>query len=260
MPFNTVLEDNLLPFGSVKLGRLVLNSKAPLDDFYDQPEIPEALCQEQQNFEQIQKNSKYSRLRARIARLFYLNQENRQEDAAYLTGSKAKTYTLENSGAWFKEACKTVETRKWLEAAITEGSDVYLVIGYHTIFDAHSHVREGVTVRQETRGANAGGEQAEAGFDTTRNAATKVQRTHVTLGEQIYAVQYRKLAFKAFSSRIPETLALERGNRWKVFWGLRGVEDTGEDDVVQADLTDELPEEPFEESCEVGDDNETFLF
>ncbi|RPA98566.1 hypothetical protein L873DRAFT_1686870 [Choiromyces venosus 120613-1] len=263
----TILGDTLLPLGSVKLGRLVLNAKAPLDDFYDQPTTPTPLAQDQKNFELIQKNSKYSKLRAHVSRLLYMNYEDQHKDAAALTGTKAKTYKLENSGEWFREACKTTETRKWLEGAIEDGSSVYLVIGYHTIFDPQFHVKEGMVVNQALGGTATSPsptptptEPGGAGFDTIRDASSKNYVTITTLGEQIYAVQYRKLEFKGFSSRTLDKLTLERGNRWKVFWGLRGVEDTGDDDVVEANLSDELPDEESEECCEVGDDNERFLF
>lgn len=62
-------------------------------------------------------------------------------------------------------------------------------------------------------------------------------------GEQIYAIQYRKIKFSWFSSPKIEKSFLEPDNRWKVFWeaGTRGDEsdEEEEDDVLEVDFTDE---------------------
>ena len=55
----------------------------------------------------------------------------------------------------------------------------------------------------------------------------------VAEGEQVSAVQYRKVQFKWYLSRDLDRAALEKGSRWKVHSSLRGQE-IGTNDVVEA--------------------------
>lgn len=62
-------------------------------------------------------------------------------------------------------------------------------------------------------------------------------------GEQVFAVIYRKIRFKRFSSRTVANMFLEPTNRWKSCWDWRGMEEEVEDgddddDMVEANLTD----------------------
>ena len=67
----------------------------------------------------------------------------------------------------------------------------------------------------------------------------RVQRRFVATGEQIGAVQYRKVRFRWFSSRDLDKATLDKENRWKIYWNVRGQE-TANDDILEADLQDEL--------------------
>jgi hypothetical protein len=60
----------------------------------------------------------------------------------------------------------------------------------------------------------------------------------VAAGEQIYAVQYRKVRFRWFSSRDLERAALEKGKQWKVHGSLRGQE-VGTNDVLEAAISED---------------------
>lgn len=92
--------------------------------------------------------------------------------------------------------------------------------------------------------APLGGGVLGSSVGNVREVNNRAECTFVGPGEQVYAIQYRKLRFGWFSSRKIEKSKLERDNRWKIFWSpdIRGGtdEDDGEDDVVEVDLTDEL--------------------
>jgi hypothetical protein len=60
----------------------------------------------------------------------------------------------------------------------------------------------------------------------------------VAAGEQIHAVQYRKVRFRWFSSRDLDRATLEKGNRWKVHGSLRGQE-VGTNDVLEAAISED---------------------
>jgi hypothetical protein len=66
------------------------------------------------------------------------------------------------------------------------------------------------------------------------------ERTYTACGDGMYAVQYRKLRFKWYSSRNLEKATLEKDNRWKLSPEARGDDDGDEDDVVEVLLDDGL--------------------
>lgn len=228
-----LLQNSLLPLNSVQLGRLVLNAKNPQQDFLD-PQSgqlqPESIVRPQENFEDILTLSRSSRLRSRITALLAISYENRDVKSASLTATQATTYQLLNSGVWFENACAIPETRQWLKRAIDRSSPIYLVVGYHTLTNARA------TERVTSRGTTDGGARITGSsiFGATTPAAlsylltSKVDRNRRinyshsrsfdAPGEQIYAIQYRKVEFKWYSSRRIDNTSLEQDNRWKVYW------------------------------------------
>lgn len=143
-------------------------------------------------------------------------------------------------------------TRKWIEQAIAQGDDIYLVVGYYTTVDAqivqggaiatNSSARLDVPVAASLAAAGVVvpmTDLLDAGFAGHNRHDERVQRRFVATGEQVCAVQYRKVRFKWFSSHDLAKAALDRDNRWKVYWNVRSQE-TRKDDVLEADLQDEL--------------------
>ena len=53
-----------------------------------------------------------------------------------ITTTQVDTYALANSGQWFTEAMSLEVTRKWVEKAIDQGDDIYLIAGFHTASNA----------------------------------------------------------------------------------------------------------------------------
>jgi hypothetical protein len=58
--------------------------------------------------------------------------------------------------------------------------------------------------------------------------------------KQIRAIQYRKVDFEWFRSRDLDRASLEKSSRWKIYWGTRDEEYSGDeedaDDVLEAKL------------------------
>lgn len=278
MKSRALLQNSLLPLDSVKLGRLVLNAKNPQQDYLDPLDsVPEATINPQEKFHETLHSSKNVKLLSRLTALLAVGYETRDTDSATLSAVQATTYQLTNSGTWFRKACAKQETRSWFEEAIEENdSDVYLVVGYHTVTDAQ--ITEGTTTRRkndaavELSGSLISGTAAPAAVtdllslrvNSTRDTSHKQTRSFHAPGEQIYAVQYRKVEFKWLSSKSIDKTTLERNNRWKIFWsadrrGGQEMEPEGEDDVLEADLTDELDLES-QETYLSEDGTEEFMF
>ena len=73
-------------------------------------------------------------------------------------------------------------------------------------------------------------------------SSTSRSTQYVAPGEQVYAVQYRKVQFQWFSSRTVDNAELEKGCRWKVYTNYRSVSEDTENDVVEATLGEGLCE------------------
>jgi len=262
-----LLQQSLLSLDSVRLGRIVRDAREPHQDFLDpfQSDNPDAIVKRHQNFDEILKSSKSVSLRTRLTKLVSTTCEYQDANIVTMTADEANTYQLTNSGSWFNKACKLNDTRSWIIESIEHGYDLYLIVGYFTVKNAR--IREEIITRRQT-----GGEfEIPATILTTTpvsltpalGAGAGTRQRHVRTfdvhGEQVYAVQYRKVVFKWYSSRSLDSASLEKSNRWKIQWGVRGQEDDGEDDVLEANLTDEL-ELDFEEQYVSEDGTEEFLF
>lgn len=247
-----------LSMDSIKLGRLVLNTRDPQQDYQDPPatEPPIITKNQLQDFEQIRSSARASTFRSRLAGLLSQTFENRNDDLVDYSAAESSIYSLNNTKAWFTQACGATETREWLEQAIEGGSNIYLVVGYHTLVNARFTQRADSTMT----GLASGGVQASVGppgtavVDLTssigggREVGKKYKRSFAAIGEQIYAVQYRKLKFKWFSSRSIKSSFLEPNNRWKICSEVRGDEEEGEDDVVEVEISEDGDDDADDES------------
>lgn len=258
-----------LSLDSIKLGRLVLNTRDPQQDYQDPPptaDPPTVTITQAQDFEELRISTRASKFRARLASLLSQSLENKTTAQVDFSAAKSLTYLLNNTTAWFTRACGAAESRQWLEAAIEGGSSVYLVVGYHTLVDARfTQLADSSAVRAVAGGVrvSAGAAGAAAVVDLTtavdgeRESESRFKRSFVTMGEQIYAVQYRKIRFRWFSSRSVGNSFLEPRNRWKVCFDVRGSEeDEGEGDVVEVGVEGEGEEGEEQDEDEGGSESE----
>jgi hypothetical protein len=82
------------------------------------------------------------------------------------------------------------------------------------------------------------GNLADPAVTIQRQGDHGLRKQFVAPGEQVYAVQYRKVKFKWYSSRDLDRAALEKGSRWMVHGTVRGQE-VGTNDVVEATISEE---------------------
>ncbi|KJK66041.1 hypothetical protein P875_00021818 [Aspergillus parasiticus SU-1] len=145
-----------------------------------------------------------------------------------------KTYYLDNSEQWFRDAAQQEEVRKWMERVIDEGESIYLVVGYHTVL----YARIGM---QRSKGKEIGGQLTapiSAGL-LASGVAVPLGGLFEAPGEQIVAVQYRKVKFGFLSSRNVDTAVLNKVARRKPYDGPRYLYSEA-DDMVEVELEDRL--------------------
>ena len=252
---STLICDTFLSPQSIRLGRFVRNIDEPQSDFFDADcEIPSdsILIKHQHRYNEVQRDAKERSFTATLTSLLSTSRTKRNKTSIQVSTDQVKTYQLSNSGSWFKSAVKSEAARERINESIDDGDDIYLIVGYHTITDAR--IVEGIVDEASTSAwlklpvgealATAGivvplGNLVDPGFGVQNSHQQGTHRRFVAVGEQVCAVQYRKVRFKWFSSRDLEKSSLDKINCWKVYWSVRGQE-IGTNDVLEVDLQEDL--------------------
>ena len=269
---STVIQRNFLPLSSVQLGRFVLNVDEPHSDYQDPSSdvISSTITNPHTGYNRVQRDASGGGLAATLTRLVSASRRKHNSGFTQVASEQVLTYQLNNSGLWFKRAIADKDLRQWIIEAIQNGDDVYMIVGYYTMLNAR--VFEGGNTLSEsslqlevpvTASLAAGGVTLPIGsdmdpsFGADRRQDQQVQTKFVAPGEQICAVQYRKLQFKWYSSRDLDKASLAE-NRWQVFLGMRGQEPEI-NDVLEADLQEKLELDSQREN-ESSEDGEIFFF
>jgi hypothetical protein len=249
-----LLQSRLLPLESVSLGRFVVDIAFPQRRFHDplleQP--PQSTRYKQRDFHELTGRYKSTNAGTRLTELlvFFRGVEGSLE--SHVSATASITLELCQWDAVFKEACALPVTRKWIEEAIEDDQSIYFIVGFRTFVDptASESMSKASTKGGEVQlpasliaeanvpGLALGGalDPAVTGSKTTAEQNT---RSFGAPGEMVYAVQYCKVNFKWYSSRKVETGSLGR-TRWKLHWGVRTSDETEEDDVLEADLDEDI--------------------
>lgn len=187
-------------------------------------------------------------MRLSLGELIRVVYKNNGTSTGTLTAANTTTYDLANSDNWFRDTCTQEASRRWLEAAIDQNKNVYLVVGFRTAQDASLTSSVSTTKDSGVRGSLPVGSIVPLNNVSlnpiahgTQDGARATNLSFDTPGEQVFAVLYRKVKFSWLSSRKTENMKLEEGNRWKSVWEWRGPSidaQDEEDDVLNADLTD----------------------
>jgi len=253
MPSVTLVRHTFLPLESIQLGRLVRNVDEPQSEYLD-PDLAirlEPIVKPYHRYQEAQQDKTQGNFGILLTSLASASRTRRNKRYTHVATDRVTTYQLDNSGSWFKAAIQTEKTRQWIQESIDQGDDVFLVVGYYTMVDAE--IVEGADVAVD---ASAGlnlpvsaalaatgmlpmGGVADPKIEGRNGGQQGTNRRFVAPGEQICAVQYRKLSFKWYSSRDVDRAFLEREHRWKMYSNIRGQE-VGTNDIVEVDLQDEL--------------------
>lgn len=249
---SSILLPTLLSPSSVRLGRLVTNTRSPHEEYIDplddddRPSPKDTIVNIRKNFEETRKFSKSSKLRSYFTEFLSISYQSQSSGVSSISAPQVTVHELKNHPTWFRDACSLPEIRTWLEQRIDDGKTVYLIVGFQSLRDAR--LSQSMSSRT-SQGATANLPVSElAGVRAPVNITPKAEGDHDVgheqnsaydaPGEQIFAVQYRKIKFQWLSSRTIENIVLDE-TRWKAFWDSRGPDDDEEDeDVLEVNLTD----------------------
>ncbi|KAI9765654.1 MAG: hypothetical protein M1840_007211 [Geoglossum simile] len=258
-----LLSQFFLPQSAVSLGRFVISLDEPHQDFHDSlrnsgPEVTERV---QSQYNSIRHSIKHQNAASQLTGFLSSSFSKRLKMSIQITADQAKTYYLNNAGQWFRDAVKSQETREWIERTIDEGEAIYVVVAYHTLINAR--------ITAQLGGQSAAGGTLSVPVSTALTASGVVipftnavdpglggfhghiedeQRQFISPGEQIYAVQYRKVCWKWFSSNKVDEITLAKKAWWKTYDGVRNLKSEPED-MIKVELEDEIALEGDYDEC-----------
>jgi hypothetical protein len=266
MRASVLLPQFFLPQSAIKLGRFVTNIDEPHRDYHDP-----SPCKDFGVIEKIETHydgtdtlGGHRNFGSELTAFLSSSISSRTKASIRITANLVKTYYLDNNGEWFRDAVRSEDVRKWIERTIDEGEDIYVVVGYHTALDARiveqSREQKGLDGKLvmpiSTALATSGvfvpfGDLADPGLAGSGGRAENRQRQFVAQGEQIIAVQYRRVRFRFFSSKGVDKAMLAKEAIWERYDRPRYLQSDGED-MVEAALEDDPPFEGNREKYIAG--------
>jgi nucleoside phosphorylase len=220
-----VFSRRLFPLNSLILGRFVIDIEKPWGDYHpDSLEIADNdisttnYSRIREIFESARTGNSYGKLNKLFSSVTGFSLEE-------FASIPETTYFLLNSGKYFRKLCGEPETRGWLENTIKYGMTVYMIVGIHTVRPPSTPVDSG------------------RGF--TPNSIN---------GENVLAIQYRKVGFRWFIRGAIERAFLKSKCRWAVgrIDG-RGAQGDDDDEIVEAHFQDVIDEDDVK-----SEDNESY--
>jgi hypothetical protein len=251
MPRSILLSQFFLPLSAASLGCFVTGLDNPHQDYHNpicnaSPEAMEKV-QTQLQLTSFLSSSFSKRLKASIR----------------ITADQAKMYYLNNAGQWFRHAVQSRETREWIERTIDEGEDIYVVVAYHTLLDARiielgeQGAAGGNLVISPSTALTASGvvvpfsNVADPGPGGFRGRIEDKQRQFTALGEQIYAVQYRKVCCRWFARNKVDEMTLAKKTWWERYDKPRYLQSEIEDNIEVELEEDEIALEGDRDECAI---------
>ena len=246
MPLTVVPNLLLLPFESARLGRFIKNIDHPLEGYHE-PFASTAPTPIVSQFEYAGHSQQGSRagFGSSLTALFSAAFSRRSSSRVRVEPRCCKTYSLDNSDAWFDRALSHEETKKWIERSAIRGSKIFMIVGICTFTDTRfvqTSVKEEELQGQATAPvslslAAAGAVVPLAGLvdPSVRGDSGNFAGNRSLIfapGEMICAIQYREMRYKWLSSRVIENLQLSKTRQWSCTEGERrdAYADEGDDD------------------------------
>jgi nucleoside phosphorylase len=224
-----VVNRHISESNTVALGRLVVNIRAPWEDYCPYTKAPDEKDigislepQVQGIIEATRGLPVHERFVTMLSRLFGDEDVIRAINSVSCT---EKLYILPNSSVRFEELCKDTRVREWFSTVIRYGIDTYMIVGLHTLSTPATCRMKG---------------SSQVASDFASDAA----------GEVIIGIQYRKVRYHWFWFSGVDKAFLECSNVWEPIIITKCP--TAEDrEIVQATLEDNITTSDFKDEGEV---------
>jgi hypothetical protein len=247
-----ILPEFFVPKQTLKLGRFITSIDSPHQDYHDpacttplQPVISP-----RDSYTGVHRTDSKSGFGLGLTSLMSAGFSKRAKTKIRVATDCVKTYYLEKSDDWFEEAAGMPATRQWFERKFDRGYDIYMIVGFHTVTDAR--------IIQESVTGTAGGGQIRLPVGLSLAAAGVIvplgnlidpsvsgdrldlegaQAQFIAPGEQVCALQYRKICHRWLSSKDIDKSRLSKTPQWYSMETSRD-EVEGEDDIIEVELTE----------------------
>jgi hypothetical protein len=259
----SVINGAFLTLKSVSLGRLVVDTVHPGQDFW--PESPFTFGDNEvderpfDNLKNALKTTKHATVRAKLSRIIHGDIGSHRSSYDELVTPQSKVYSLLQPISHFRRLCQDTGTRDWIERTLKH-CPIFLVVGLVTVtqakvgLDQHqsTHVSTDVSIPVTeivTHGVGAVlppgvGDVLNVGVGVTAGQQKAAAASFIAPGERVIGVQYRKVKFELFSSDKVGTSSLENNpNRWVM---LLGGDRGGDQDILEADLEETMTPDDLE--------------
>ncbi|EWC48081.1 hypothetical protein DRE_02660 [Drechslerella stenobrocha 248] len=264
-----VYRSGFLTLQSATLGRLVTDVQNPGDDFWpntadtDRP-VHDVELRPFASLREAKSASVTGGFGAKLSRLLKGEVAHGSSDSDVLKTDQLVRYHLLQHRDYFTKLCKSEDARQWMEKAMVD-YPLFLVVGLITVDDARSHTErqkhwqglcEGEAPVGELLGIPDPTGTLSFGLKMHFDGSSGRTVSFTASGERVIGVRYRKLKFKPFKKKSIDAAWLEdHPNRWETF---TGGDRAGEENVIEADLEDELEEGDLE--CDVDEDDDMIVF
>lgn len=252
MRIGIVPADFFLPRDSVKLGRFITSIEYPHENYHDPPykSQPCELISPHESYNGEHQSTSKSAFTLTLTSFLSASFSKREKKKISVATEHVKSYSLGNSDGWFEEVTCLQATRAWLERQIDRGREIYMIVGFYTVTNAH--------IRQESVvGTNTGGNvNVAAGLSLATAQAIALhgeavgpivallqqfqdgsQSQFMVRGEQVCVLEYRKVHHSWLSSKDLDQLRLSKVCQWPSLDKARD-EEVGVDDIIKVELTD----------------------
>ncbi|GAW18673.1 hypothetical protein ANO14919_081540 [Xylariales sp. No.14919] len=269
MVSSSVLLDNLLPCEAVGLGRLVLDIRYPYQDFSEPEEAltpEEIITQRLEQWSYSSEEGKESGIRGVISDMISGTCDAKETSSIDLSSATCFRHQLRDSAQFFEKICSLEKTRNWLERAIRSRRDLFLITGSRTVIDARLTVDDtkerkvggNLEIPITSAALSAGIPLPDGMLNVGAGGRHSINRSgkagFFAPGEQIFAIQYRKIHVSWLKSRDTKNATLKKGNQWKIYMGARGETGVAEG-VVDLVIGDYVNEEDRTETCKIVESN-----
>jgi nucleoside phosphorylase len=218
---HTFFFNAFLGLKSVAIGRLIIDAKHPGQDYW--PVAAVALHPDdvdEVEFKSIRDfigEENYDGFLGNLNKMF----RGKPTTSIEIASSASKVYSLVQPIMHFRQLCKDIDARKWIEI-MRKIRPIFLIIGIVTVRDA--------TVTQ--------GRHQSSGLEDVA-APTNVDLRFMAPGERVIGIQYRRVKFRILSSSKIDTASLMQ-NQWKM---LLGGDRGGSDDVLEVSVEEPIRQE-----------------
>ena len=199
----------------VKLGRLVTDMEHPSEHSHDpESQIPiQKSTRILHHYKESESDLKTDNFGAKLLSLLSLKRSKEMKTTINVTGDAVTSHGMNNYRDWFADIIQQENTRRWLEGAWGNCDDVYLMVEYQVIRNAH-------IAGQRTIGSTAAidgsvpvstavgaatcmilpSDLVDFSFNALQERGNSAQMDFREEGESVFAVTYRKLDVKKRSS------------------------------------------------------------